>query len=55
MRRKTGEGGGGAKKGMKPEKSYRRDLGNGGVLGGRKTIRKTRECCFSRCRPRISR
>ena len=40
MRGRTGEGGGGAKKHMKPEKSYRRDVGNGGNLGGRRKIRR---------------
>ena len=33
---RTGEGGGGAKKYMNIEKSYRRDGGNGGDLGGRR-------------------
>ena len=31
---RIGEGGGGAKKGKKPQNSYRRDVENGGGLGG---------------------
>ena len=39
-RNRIGEGGRGVKKRKKPEKSYRRDVENGGDLGGRRNQRR---------------
>ena len=37
---RIGEGGGEAKKSKKPQKSYRRDVENGGDLGGKRKKRR---------------